>query len=105
MATARMSLGSVFGAIGQTAQTLTGTLGAINAGVGMANKAIENMAAQQDDRIKADNKMFKITLANEKSQELAESTMEAAKFRNKSEAHAQAYDQAYALIAAALEEK
>lgn len=105
MATARMSIGSIFNAVGETAKTLTTTLGALNEGVGMANEAITNMAVQQKMRSKADNASFKITLANEKSQELAESTLDAAKFRHQSEAHAAAYDAAYAIIAAALEAK
>jgi hypothetical protein len=105
MATARMSIGSIFGAIGQTAGTITTTLEAANAGLGMANEAISNMAIQQKLRSKADNASFKITLANEKTQELAESTLEAAKFRQQSDAHAQAFDSAYAIIAAALEAK
>ena len=102
MATARMSIGSVFGAIGQTATTITSTLGAVNAGIGMANAAITNMATQQQVRIKLDNASFKETLLTEKAQELADSTLEAAKFRNKSDQHAQAYDTAHATLAAAL---
>ena len=105
MATARMSIGSVFGAIGQTATTLTSTLETVNHAVGMANEAVSNMAIQQKLRSKADNASFKTTLANEKAQELAESTLSAAKFRHQSDAHAAAYDQAYAQIAAALEAK
>ena len=105
MATARMSIGSIFSAVGETAKTLTTTLGAINEGVGMANEAITNMAIQQKLRSKADNASFKITLANEKSQELAESTLDAAKFRGQSDAHASAFDEAHKVIAAALEAK
>ena len=102
MATARMSIGSVFGAIGQTATTLTTSLEAVNAGIGMANQAIQSMATQQRVRAELDDGAFEEIVLNEKAQELAEATIVSAKFRNQSEAHAAAFDAAHEKLAAVL---
>lgn len=105
MASARMSLGSIFGAVSQTAGTITSTLETVNHAVGMANEAISNMAIQQKVRSKLDNETFQTTVLIEKSKELAETTLEGAKFRDQSEAHAQAYDSAFNQLAAILNKK
>lgn len=105
MASARMSLGSIFGAVSQTAGTITSTLETVNHAVGMANEAISNMAIQQKVRSKLDNAAFEATVLIEKSKELAEVTLDGAKFRAQSEAHAQAYDQAFAQYVAVLNKK
>lgn len=99
MATARMSIGSIFTAVGQTATTLATTLEAVNAGVGMANQAIQSMATNQKVRAEYDAATFEETLHAEKAQELADSTLAACKFRGQSQAHAEAYDAAFTRLA------
>lgn len=102
MATARMSIGSIFGTIGQTANTLTTSLEAVNAGIGMANQAIQSMAIQQKVRAELGDESFEEMVLVEKSKELADVTLGAAKFRSQSEQHAQAYDAAFAKLSAVL---
>jgi hypothetical protein len=98
MATARMGMSSIFGAVTQTATTITTTLEAINAGIGMANSAITSMAERQSIRHALGDAAFEQEVVNEYATELAQLNIAAAKFRDTSQAHAAAFDSAHSLF-------
>jgi hypothetical protein len=71
-ATARMSLGAIFGAVSTAANTLSNTLGAINDGADMLNKTIADASERQRISSKQDMAAFKETYALETAQRVQE---------------------------------
>lgn len=96
MATARMTLGNVFGSISTAAETVTTTLNAASAGVGMLTAFVDKAAQDQKDRYALDSKTSREQLLIEKSQEIADMKVGVLTYCAKSKDHAQAFTEAYA---------
>lgn len=72
VATSRMTLGALFGAVTITANTLSNTLGAVNDGVEMINKTISDASERQKITSKFDMAAFKEQTALETAQRVQE---------------------------------
>jgi hypothetical protein len=102
MATARLTIGSVFGAVSATANTLTTTLTAANQAAGMLNVYVNEAAVKQGKRSEADLESYIDDLLAEKAEESAERTMRANAYCDRSPVHAAAFNEAHARYAAIL---
>lgn len=71
-ATARMSLGALFGAITVASNTISNTLGAINDGVEILNKTVSDASERQQHTSKEDMAAFKETYSLESTQRVQE---------------------------------
>ena len=98
-ATARMSVGALFGTVVNAAETVSGALNTVNNAVGMLNAYVENAASEQQARILNDKATFVIRLVDEGAQSEANVHLNALSFRKKSADHATLYDTAYAKYA------
>jgi hypothetical protein len=72
VASTRMTLGALFGAITTTANTLSNSLGAINDGVEMLNKTIADASKRQQISSRQDMAAFKEQYALETAQRVQE---------------------------------
>ena len=95
MATARLTMGAVFGTVASTAATVTGLLDSINAGAGMLNDYVTNAAEAQRMNIKADNAILKKVIIERISMEQMERRITINKTTSKSALHAELYQEAY----------
>jgi hypothetical protein len=102
IATARTTLGSLFGVVATSANTVTSVLDAAQQGVGMAAAYVEKAASEQRERHALDKVDFTTNLIQERSQMAAARKVEVAKFRSQSKEHAAYYDESAALYLAAL---
>ena len=84
----RQALATVLG-------TVTSTFGTVNAGIGMVNRMVTDAAIRQDINSKLNMTLFKNTVLQEKSQELAESMLQIDTFMAKSERHQELYKLAH----------
>ena len=94
-ATARLTLGSLFGTVVTAAETITGVLDTVSNGVGMLNSYVENAACEQQARILNDKARFQKQLVIEGAQAETEMEIGALSYRKKSADHAELFDQAY----------
>lgn len=69
MTTARMTVGSLFGAVNSAATSVGSVFDTTNRAIGMANKFVTDMADKQDIRSIVDMHDFKEKLTEEKSME------------------------------------
>jgi hypothetical protein len=95
MSTSRMTLGAVLGTVQTTANTVTATLEAANAAVGMLNTFVTGAAENQRIRAIADQETFIEDLIREKSYEEAQSGLKVEKFIAQSASHKTHYASAY----------
>lgn len=102
VANSRMTFASVLGAVQTSANTITSTLNAVNAAVGMANKFVSDAAERQGVRSTLDNAIFTKTLHQEKAQELTESRLAVLQYTKQSAQHAEHYTTAYNELASLL---
>ena len=72
MATARSTVGSLFTSVGQAADTLTASLGAVTTGIGMINAYISEQAESQRIRILIDKERNVTRLIEEAALEEAQ---------------------------------
>ncbi len=93
VASTRMTFGTILGAIQTSAKTITSTLDAANAGVGMINKFVSDAAENQQVRSKIDNQIFKSTLLKTKAMELAEASLQADAYSLISDQHKLRYEE------------
>ena len=94
-ATARLSMGALFGTVVSVAETASNTLNVASNAVGMLNAYVENAAKEQQARFKNDEATFIIRLVDEGAQSEANVHLSALAFRKKSTEHADLYDAAY----------
>ena len=99
-ATARLTLGSLFGTVVSAADAATGALGTVSNAVGMLNAYVANAAEEQQARFINEKATFIIRLVDEGTQAEAEVHLNALTFRKKSADHAELYDAAYGKYAA-----
>lgn len=95
MATARLTMGAVFGTIASTAATVTGLLDSVNAGAGMLNDYVNSAAVEQRKNIKADAAVLEKKIIERISKEQAERRIDINKFCAKSDLHLELYQEAY----------
>ena len=95
MATARLTMGAVFGTIASTAATVTGLLDSVNAGAGMLNDYVNSAADEQRKNIKADAAVLEKKIIERISKEQAERRIDINKFCTKSALHLELYQEAY----------
>ena len=105
MATSRATFGAVLTTISTTAATITETLQAANASVGMLNVAIQQAAINQKDRAVISRARFREELIRETSYEEANSTLRVTAFRAQSAAHDAAFQTSYARFSELLNPK
>lgn len=91
MSTARLTIGSLFSTINETASMVTNTVGTLNAGISMASNYVAVLAKEQD----MDN-MVRVATYQEKlieraSMEEAERQLTILKFTDKSAKHQELY--------------
>lgn len=79
--------------------TITSTFTTANTTIGMLNRKVSDAAQRQDIRSKLDHAIFKSTIHQTKSKELAESLLEVDEFLAKSDRHAELYKTAHAELA------
>ena len=95
MATARLTMGAVFGTVASTAATVTGLLDSVNAGAGMLNDYVNNAADSQRLNIIADKAVLKDVIIERISMEQMERRILVNKATSKSQEHADLYQAAY----------
>lgn len=95
LANSRATFGALLGSVQTSALTVTNTLNAVNDGVGMLNKIISDAAVRQEIRSKADMLGYQEATILNKAQEMAEVTMQAQAYVDKSAEHATAYQSAH----------
>ena len=102
MSNARMTISALFATVQASASTITNTVDAINKGVNMVNKTVSDAAEKQAIRSDADTLIFKETLLEEKSKELAESSLKMEQWMNQSNDHKRHYEIAFNKLDAVL---
>lgn len=104
-ATFSATWGSLLAAVSTTANTATNVLVAVNDGVSIVNSTVSQAAHKQriDHKIEMKNYQRSAIILAGKAQ--AEETLLVAAFRNKSTAHALAFDEAHASISALFHEQ
>ena len=95
MATSRVTVGAVLGAVETTATTLTNTLNALNMGVNMINASVKEASENQQDQQKIDRSTFRKNLLRESAQAETEANLKALAFCKTSKDHAALYETAY----------
>lgn len=86
-ANSRVTFAAILGTVQTTANTISNTLQAANAGVGMLNKLVSDAAHRQDVRSKLDSAIFEKTLHQEKAQELTDSRLRVLEYTKQSAEH------------------
>lgn len=94
MATARMTLGSVFGFVTNTANALGDLAGTLGDGVGMVNKFVAEASIDQRDRAILHRKTFRSTILEESRMEMSVRDAEVVKFCDESALNKALYDKA-----------
>lgn len=98
MATARMTLGSVFGMVTNTANALGDLAGTLGDGVGMINKFVADASIDQRDRSILHRKTFRSTILEEARMETAVREAEVVKFCDESALNKALYDKSVAYL-------
>lgn len=93
-ATARLTIGAVFGSIAQTAGTVSNVLGAANSSVNMLNAYVEKAAKEQRMNYRADEKELANKIIERVSKEQVERRIELDKFCAQSDRHEKLYQEA-----------
>ena len=101
-ATARMTIGALFGTVTNAAGAVSSTIDAVSAGVGMLETFVDNAALQQRKRMAADIVDLDQRIAVEKGEQMAQREVDTLKFCSQSDFHKESFDRNYALIVAAL---
>jgi hydroxylamine reductase (hybrid-cluster protein) len=101
-ATARMTVGSIFGMVGTAANTVTGTLDAVADTINMAGAFVTKAANEQRKRHIVDSLEFDNRLADEHAQEITTRAIETVKFRTQSADHDAFYAAAHKRVLEAL---
>jgi hypothetical protein len=94
MTTAKMTLGAMFGAITNTADSVSNTFGTINTAVNMANAYVRNAAAKQTMDNKVDQATYKKKLIEQVSLEETERRIAIEDFTSKSARHQELFQTA-----------
>lgn len=95
IANSRMTFGAILGAVQTSATTITASLDAANAAVGMLNKFVTDAADRQQVRSKLDGAIYEKTLLQEKAQQLTESRLQVLNYCKQSAEHEQQYQAAF----------
>ena len=95
VANSRMTIGSIFGAVQTSANTLTNTLNAANSAIGMVNTFVEKAALEQKRRAIVDGDTFLKRLREEKAMETTLARLQINSFCAQSKEHATIYQGAY----------
>ena len=101
-ASGRMALGSIMGAISTTANTVSGTLDAVNQGVGMLNHIITTAAKQQKDRSILDADDFQEYMVRDKAMQNVLSLKAVKEFIDADEFNKLNYEESYQRYSALL---
>ena len=102
MATTRASLGSLVQVVTSSATTIVDVLTVVNDGVSMAAATVKSLKQKQAINLILEAAASKQTIHERKAIELAENSLEAVKFCDKSVGHKTAYDMSYELLSKAL---
>jgi hypothetical protein len=94
MATFRNAVGALYGTVASTANAVSGGVQAAGTTMIALNSYVQNMASQQQSRMKADNEIFLDELVKAKAAQIAESDLNEQEFRGRSTDHAKFYDAA-----------
>lgn len=105
MSSTRLTLGAVLGTVQTTANTLTGTLEAVNAGVGMLNTFVTGAAENQRIRAIADKEVFVESLIKEKAMEESLADLKIKKYMSQSQDHAETFSSNYSKFQSLLRNK
>ena len=104
MATSRVTVGAVLGAVETTATTLTNTLNALNMGVNMINASVKEASENQADQQKTDRKDFRDNLLREAAKAKSDANLKVIEYCKQSPKHAELYEAAYNEYAALFDE-
>lgn len=99
----RMTVGSLLATVQTTAETVTSTMQAVNAAVGMANKFVSDAAHRQKIRSTLDLAIFEDTLHQQKAAELAEIQLQSIQWMSQSAEHKTQYELAFTRLAKVLD--
>ena len=105
MATARSTVGSLFGSVSKAADTLTASLDAVTTGVGMINAYVTEQAESQRIRILIDKERNATRLIEEAALEEAQRADKIRSLINKSKEFEKDYNDSVAKFAALLNEQ
>lgn len=94
MSTAKFTIGAIFGAVTNTADTIGNTLGTVNTAVNMANAYISNAAAKQRLDNNVDLATYTDKLEENVAMEETERRVKIIEFTSKSAQHAELYQAA-----------
>lgn len=94
MSTAKFTIGAIFGAVTNTADTIGNTLGTVNTAVNMANAYISNAAAKQRLDNNVDLATYTDKLEENVAMEETERRVKIIEFTSKSDQHAKLYQDA-----------
>jgi hypothetical protein len=102
MTTFGSTVGSLYGMVGTTANTVTSTLDAVADTINMAGAFVTKAAAEQRKRHAVDALEFDNRLADEHGREIAARAIETVKFRSQSADHNAFYEEAHKRVLATL---
>ena len=102
--TTKPTLGALLGTVTTAAGAVNTSLGAITDGAEMLGNAIKKMKQEQLITNAGDLKLFKSSYMAQASQRHTAELLEVQEFRNKSKAHADAFDQTYSMLNEALKD-
>jgi hypothetical protein len=102
MATARLTVGTIFDTVTTAATVATGALNSVSGVVAMANAFVAKAQAEQQAQYIIDMEKSEERMLEEAAFEQAETDLKIAAYRSKSAQHQHGYDQAYARYAALL---
>lgn len=102
MATARSTVGSIFGSVGKAADTITATLDAASTGIGMVNAYVNEQAESQRIRILIDKERNATRLIEEAALEEAQRADKIRSLISKSASFEADYNSSVAKFAALL---
>lgn len=102
---ARNTVGSIFGVVSTTANTVAGVVGSLGDGAEMLSSAIDSMKLDQQDRIAIHRETYRDNLIARASAEQAQQDMVTAKWKQQSPEHAEAYDRIHDRLTKVFESK
>ena len=95
MASAKLTLGSIFGTINDTANAVSSLVNTTTRGIGMLDAFVTKAANEQRKQHIADDAKFEETLLREFAQEQAEADLKVVEFCKKSADHERLYQKSY----------
>lgn len=104
-ASARLTIGALFGAVTTAANSVTSLLDVTTQGVGMVSTFVGDAATKQSIRSVVDMHGFEAALQEEKAQEMSARQLEIIKFVNISEDHQTLYKKNYDAIGSILNDR